>query len=512
MHRRYLIDIDTDNMDSASYDVVIVGGGIAGLYSACLMDPEIRICVLIKGSKEENNSYLAQGGIAVAIKEDDDPELHFQDTIKAGAGLCDIAAVRLLTEEASQDIDTLIAFGTAFDRKEDGTILATREGGHSRFRIVHALGDATGKAVVDSLILEAEQRANITLVHDCYAIDLLTSGNRAIGVIAGDDRVIYYGEDIVLASGGIGQVYEKTTNPLIATADGIAMAKRAGAKLMDMEFVQFHPTAFFHESQEGVRFLISEAVRGEGGILRNSKGERFMPGYSEMAEIAPRDIVARAIFTEMKKDGSKHVWLDVTHLDGDYLTERFPTIAKRCLEYGIDIRKDWIPVSPVQHYFMGGIKTDLNGRTNLEHLYACGETACTGVHGANRLASNSLLEGLVFGRRVAEDICARRDHGKETHKGVRIRHHWRCEFPEYDYPRVRERVQHLMDQCAGIVRDRNSLKIALLEIEGMKKDIEKTCPHSRFEIETVNIVQTGVEILQAALSRKKSVGSHYRID
>lgn len=512
MHKRYLVDIDTEHMEKENYDVVIVGGGIAGLYSACLMDPSLNVCVLVKGNKEENNSYLAQGGIAAAIKSDDSPALHLRDTLNAGAGLCDEEAVRVLTDEAGMDIDNLIAFGTNFDKKADGSINATREGGHSRFRIVHALGDATGKAVVDSLLFEAGKRKNIVLIHDCFAIDIITLGNKAIGVIAGDDRKIYYADNVVLASGGIGQVYEKTTNPLIATADGIAMAKRAGAVLADMEFVQFHPTAFYHETQGGVRFLISEAVRGEGGILRNSKGERFMPKYSEMGEIAPRDIVARAIFTEMKSENTKNVWLDTTHMDGDYIVKRFPTISAKCLDYGIDITKDLIPVSPVQHYFMGGIKTDLHGRTNIENLYACGETACTGVHGANRLASNSLLEGLVFGRRVAIDI-GKGELDKESlcRSGI-VKHSWKCDFPDFDFEGTRKKVQHLMDMWAGIVRNKESMENALMEISAIEKEINRTCPKDRFEIETVNIVQISVEILKAALKRKKSVGSHYRID
>ena len=512
MHKRYLVDIDTEHMEKEHYDVVIVGGGIAGLYSACLMDSSLQVCVLVKGSKEENNSYLAQGGIAAALKEDDNPSLHLADTLKAGAGLCNEEAVRILTDEASMDIGNLIAFGTNFDKKEDGTINATREGGHSRFRIVHALGDATGKAVVDSLLFEASKRKNITLIHDCFAIDILTLGNRAVGVIAGDHKKLYYGNYIVLASGGIGQVYEKTTNPLIATADGIAMAKRAGAELADMEFVQFHPTAFYHETQAGVRFLISEAVRGEGGILRNAEGERFMQKYSDMGEIAPRDIVARAIFTEMKKEGSKNVWLDITHLDGDYVVNRFPTISAKCLEYGIDVKKDWIPVSPVQHYFMGGVRTDMMGKTKVENLFACGETACTGVHGANRLASNSLLEGLVFGRRVAAAIGKGELKDELPHGDGRIRHAWKCEFPDFDYKKARARVQHIMDQCAGIVREEEFMKSALVEIEEIKEMIQKTCPLGRYEIETVNIVQISVEILKAALKREKSVGSHYRIN
>ena len=517
MNKRYLVDIDTDQMENEFYDVVIVGGGIAGLYSACLMDPSLKVCVLVKGSKEENNSYLAQGGIAAAIKDDDDPALHLQDTLKAGAGLCDEEAARVLTSEAGMDIDNLIAFGTNFDKKEDGSINATREGGHSRFRIVHALGDATGKAVVDSLLFEAGKRSNITLLHDCFAVDILTVGNKAVGIIKGNQSKLYFADEIVLASGGIGQVYEKTTNPLIATGDGIAMGQRAGVELMNMEFVQFHPTAFYHENQEGVRFLISEAVRGEGGILRNAKGERFMQKYSEMGEIAPRDIVARAIFTEMKNEGSKNVWLDITHMEGDFALKRFPTISAKCSEYGIDVRKEWIPVAPVQHYFMGGIKTDLFGKTNVENLYACGETACTGVHGANRLASNSLLEGLVFGRRVAIDIGKGKGKGKgkenqaSPHK-IEIKHHLKCEDLGFDYINARKRLQHLMDQSAGIVRNKISMENALAELSEMDKSINKTYPSARFDIETANMVQISVEILKAALKRKISVGSHFRID
>ncbi len=521
MFKRYLVNIDSDLMNKSFYDVIVVGGGIAGLYAACCFDKALRVCVLAKGNKEENNSYLAQGGIAAAMREDDAPILHLNDTIAAGAGLCNLEAVKILTDEATMDIERLISFGTAFDKKEDGSIIATREGGHSRFRIVHALGDATGKAVVDSLLNEISKRDNITIVDDCFAIDIITIGNKAVGVVAGENPSIYYANNTVLACGGIGQVYEKTTNPVIATGDGIAMAKRAGAILENMEFVQFHPTAFYHLSQEGVRFLISEAVRGEGGILRNSKGERFMLEYNKMAEIAPRDIVARAIFTEMKKENSKNVWLDITHLDGEYVKTRFPNIYATCHKFGIDVTKDWIPVAPVQHYFMGGVKSDLNGKTNIECLYACGETACTGVHGANRLASNSLLEGLVFGRRVAEDI-----HNEENKKSklldeVRkefalknfvLKNILECENPEFDYARARKSVQSLMDSSAGIVRNEKIMESALLEIYKISKYMKLTCPKTKFEIETVNIVQIAIEILVAAINRKDSVGSHFRTD
>lgn len=524
MTLRYVINFDTNSIESQEYDVAIIGSGIAGLYSAVNLDSSLRVCILSKESMDENNSYLAQGGIAAAVGDDDLPSYHLEDTLTAGAGHCNREAVSVLVEEAPRDIKRLCDMGTNFDRNEDGTLTTTREGGHRRFRIVHALGDATGKEVVDSLLRECRRRSNIKIFENCFAADILTDGNSCIGVLAiSEDRyTAFYAQKVICASGGIGQVYKNTTNPEVATGDGIAMAYRAGAVLSDMEFVQFHPTAFYNPSDSGNSFLISEAVRGEGGILKNINGERFMANYHELGEVAPRDIVSRAIFSEMRRTGSKHVYLDITHQDGDYLRKRFPTIYGRCLEAGIDITRDYIPVCPVQHYFMGGIKTDLWGRTSIDSLYSCGETANTGVHGANRLASNSLLEGLVFGRRSAEDINAYfAKAGKDSaatgkvHIVNRLRtgdNGSAASVDAHEVEQIRESIKLLMDAHAGIERNERDMKQALEEIYGMIQELENVDVVNIRTIETLNIAYLASQILEGAIARKQSCGSHYRVD
>lgn len=516
MPLRYLTDFDTQKAEIEKWDVVVIGSGIAGLYSAVNIDPGLKICILSKETMDENNSYLAQGGIAAAIGLDDMPAYHFNDTIKAGAGHCNEEAVNVLVEEAPKDIDILCKLGTNFDRNADGTLTTTREGGHGRFRIVHALGDATGKEVVDSLLRVCRKRENITIRENCFAIDILVTEGRCVGVLiaagigAETEKKVLYCRSIICASGGIGQVYRNTTNSEVVTGDGIAMAYRAGAVLSDMEFVQFHPTAFCKPAQEGSRFLISEAVRGEGGILLNKNYERFMHKYHEMGEIAPRDIVSRAIFSEMKKTGSDRVYLDITHKDADYLRKRFPTIYGRCLEEGVDITKDYIPVSPVQHYFMGGIRTDLEGRTNIKGLYACGEAANTGVHGANRLASNSLLEGLVFGRRCAEEIN-KGIHMLELEE-MHISNISKKSAKPLDTIKIRNDIKMQMDAHAGIERNGPDMEKVLNWLEGMISRLEQADLRSTEEMETINIAYIASLILKSAIARRKNCGSHYRTD
>ncbi len=516
MTLRYLTDFDTHKIEMERWDVVIIGSGIAGLYSAVNLDPGLKICVISKETMAENNSYLAQGGIAAAIGEDDMPVYHFDDTIKAGAGHCNEKAVSVLVEEAPKDIDILCSLGTNFDRNVDGTLTKTREGGHGRFRIVHALGDATGKEVVDSLLRVCRSKENITIKENCYAIDILVNDGRCTGVLiaagigAEAEKQVLYCRSVICASGGIGQVYKNTTNSEVVTGDGIAMAYRAGAVLADMEFVQFHPTAFYKPDQEGSRFLISEAVRGEGGILLNRNLKPFMHKYHSMGEIAPRDIVSRAIFSEMKETDTNWVLLDITHKDADYLKKRFPTIYGRCLKEGVDITKDHIPVSPVQHYFMGGIRTDLRGRTNIEGLYACGEAANTGVHGANRLASNSLLEGLVFGRRCAGDI------NNEIHKWkqeeVHIFNSTRKSEKYLNMKKIRDQIRTQMDAYAGIERNATDMKKLSQWLDSTIQSMERTELVSTEDMEAMNIAYIASLILKSAIIRRESCGSHYRVD
>ncbi|MFZ5354774.1 MAG: L-aspartate oxidase [Bacillota bacterium] len=518
MPQRYLLDFDSSSLKQEKYDVIIVGSGIAGLYAALNLHGVLSVCVLSKQEMSKNNSYLAQGGIAAAVTEDDMPEYHYNDTIKAGAGHCSEEAVRLMVNEAPVDIQVLCNIGTDFDRNPDGTLTTTREGGHGRFRVVHAHGDATGKEVVDSLLAECKKRANIKIIENCFAIDILSQEGGVSGVLimpkeekAGNRSLqVLWSKAVIIASGGIGQVYRNTTNEDIITGDGIAMAYRAGAELIDMEFVQFHPTALYNKDSSKSSFLITEAVRGEGGILRNITGEPFMSRYHEMAEIAPRDIVSRAIFSEMKKTGSDYVYLDITHKDREHLKKRFPTVFERCLSEGIDMSKDLIPVVPVQHYFMGGIKTDLWGRTSLEGLYSCGEAACTGVHGANRLASNSLLEGLVFGRRSAEHINSRINDMSFYGKHFEYK---RKSKSKYSFiSETRSEIQLLMDRFAGIERNYNDMMTALEKIEVYISRLEAASLRKVYELETLNIAYIASIILKSAIARKESLGSHYRVD
>ncbi|MEJ7615986.1 MAG: L-aspartate oxidase [Pyrinomonadaceae bacterium] len=383
---------------SLSTDFIVIGSGIAGLRAARDRRGGARVTVLTKDRTTESNTEYAQGGIAVALSDDDEIALHEKDTLKAGAGLCDRRAVHILVDDGPRYIQELIDWGAEFDR-EAGRLVFTQEAAHSRRRILHANGDSTGRELVRALLARARSEAKITFLAHAATESLVVEDERCAGVRYLDPLVRAPRElrarAVVLASGGAGQLFLHTTNPEVATGDGMAMAYAAGAELADMEFVQFHPTALALEGAP--RFLLSEAMRGEGGVLRNAAGSRFMPHYHERAELAPRDIVSRSIVAEMARTAERAVYLDMTALDARFLRHRFPKIYETCLRYALDITRDPLPVSPAAHYFMGGVRTDLTGRTTLAGLYAAGEVACTGVHGANRLASNSLLEGLVFG-------------------------------------------------------------------------------------------------------------------
>ena len=387
---------------------IVVGGGITGLRAALTLAKVGDVTLITKEGASESNTHYAQGGIAVAMGGAEDVELHGQDTIQAGDGLVFEKAARLLVEEGPARIEELLAWGTHFDREKNGAgeLMRTREGAHSLPRILHANGDATGREIGRALLERVAQEPRIHLHERVTMRDLVVRDGRVIGVEALDDHnqpLTFLGSGVLLASGGAGQVYSDTTNPAVATGDGIAVAYRAGAEVSDMEFYQFHPTAL---SVPGApRFLLSEALRGEGALLRNHRGERFMDRYHPMAELAPRDVVARAIMREGIDERSGEalpVYLDMRHVTGKDLRARFPGISARLDEYGFDLSRDLIPIRPAAHYLMGGVRTDLYGRTNVPGLFAAGEVACTGVHGANRLASNSLLEGLVFGQRAAE--------------------------------------------------------------------------------------------------------------
>lgn len=392
------------------YDVLIVGCGIGGLYTALCLPENVSVLMLSKKGDTLSNSSLAQGGVAAVLSfENDSFDLHIEDTLIAGKRANDLSAVETLVTEGPDDVRKIMAYGVDFDKNEDGTVLKTLEGGHSRRRIVHHK-DTTGAEIVRKLLLQVKARKNITLSDNSmvWKLNRVRSGFCANILQNGENKTVF-ADYCVLATGGIGRVYKYTTNPAVATGDGVRLAYELGANIKNLSYVQFHPTAFNGDGRE--QFLISEAVRGEGAYLLNNKHERFMHRYDERLELAPRDVVSRAIIMESRRTGSNNFYLDITHRDRDYLLNRFPGIYAGCMEHGVDITKDLIPVFPCQHYLMGGIDTDLDARTSIARLYAVGECAHTGVHGKNRLASNSLLEALVFGRRAATDILRCMDGG-----------------------------------------------------------------------------------------------------
>jgi L-aspartate oxidase len=515
--------MDASPSEPRPFDAVVVGSGLAGLTVALHLADHMTVGIVTKGQLREGASNWAQGGIAAVLAKEDSPEAHIHDTLIAGAGLCDEAVTRFVVTQSRESIEWLIAQGVPFTRDEgsDSGFHLTREGGHSHRRVIHA-ADATGEAVQTTLEGKVKAHPNVTVLEHHTAIDLVTSRKigldepRCLGLYALDrkaDRVITIGaRHTVLAAGGAGKVYLYTTNPDTASGDGIAMGWRAGCRIANMEFIQFHPTCLYHPHAKS--FLISEAVRGEGGLLKLPDGTRFMLEHDPRAELAPRDIVARAIDFQMKKRGLDCVYLDISHKSADFLKSHFPTIYARCLELGIDITREPIPVVPAAHYTCGGILTDTQGRTDLPGLYAVGETACTGLHGANRLASNSLLECLVFGRSTAEYILTQGqpawlplpawDESRVTDpdEEVVIAHNW-------------DELRRFMWDYVGIVRTNKRLERAQHRIRLLQEEIHEYYANFRVSndlLELRNLVQTADLIVRCALARKESRGLHYSLD
>ena len=515
-----------------TFDVIVVGSGIAGLsFALKVAEAGKKVAIITKKNSAESNTNYAQGGIAAVTSKSDDLETHITDTLDAGDGLCDPLAVREILRDGPISIDELVQYGVAFTQLEDGRVSLGKEGGHSKRRILH-VKDVTGKAIEQALLHAVDNSSLIETLEHHFAVDLITTkkiSGHNIDKIDGLDRILglyvlnehtqkvetFSAPAVLLATGGIGQVYEYTTNPSIATGDGIAMAYRAGVEVCNMEFIQFHPTAFYTSQAE--RFLISEAVRGEGAILRNLEGEAFMGRYDMRQDLAPRDIVARAIDAEMKKSGARHVWLDVRSIPLATLHERFPNIYEYCANQGIALEKDMIPVVPAAHYLCGGVRTQLNAKTGLTGLYACGEVACTGLHGANRLASNSLLEAVVMAKRgavaVLEDLA-------KSYQEPKLLPDWIDGDLHNSDERVilthnRDELKRTLWDYVSIVRTDKRLERARTRIEVLEREINDYYWDSKVDVsllELRNMIQVSALIVQCALGRKESRGLHYTLD
>ncbi|MEK4433190.1 L-aspartate oxidase [Paenibacillus sp. FSL K6-2862] len=509
---QYIVDFDLSQLPIVETDVLVIGSGIAGLYTAIRASKHNQILMITKKSLLESNTRYAQGGIAAVIAEDDSPAYHLQDTLVAGAGLCRREAVEALVNEGPDGVQELIRLGTLFD-VENGELALTQEGAHSHRRILHANGDATGYEIVRALAAQASAHSGIEVWDEHFVIDLITDHGECVGALvqkSDGTKVFVKARATVLCSGGAGQLYRYTTNPEVATADGVAMAYRAGAVIRDMEFIQFHPTSLCYPGAP--RFLVSEAVRGEGAFLRNIKGERFMERYHPQLELAPRDVVARAIVSEMETTNSTFVYLDITHESAELIKHRFPTIYETCMRYGLDMTTDWIPVAPAAHYMMGGVKTDLNGESSIGRLFACGEVSSTGVHGANRLASNSLSEAIVFGHRIVERIQTLPPLNSiqietPTPHSVGNRK-WNEQQPISER---RLRLQKMMVRQVGLRRNGAGLQGALNKLES-EMDIFNYLLTHKEEMEYANLLTCAWLVTSGALHRQESRGAHFRED
>ncbi len=506
--RRYLLEFDTDTLTGQESDVLVIGSGIAGLTAALGAAKTGRTVNLVtKARVSETNTWYAQGGIAGAVGEADSVELHLADTLVVGAGLCDEAVVRAVVSEAQDALADLERMGVGFDRGESGRISLHREAGHSLPRVLHT-GDATGAEVQDTLSGLVRGAQGITVYEERFLVDVLTAGERCVGALIHDpvkrEQEVFWADSVILATGGGGQLYRVTTNPHIATADGVAAAWRAGAEVSDLEFVQFHPTAF--DSDSNPKFLITEALRGAGAYLLDCEEKRFMLDVHPLADLAPRDVVSRQIEKVMARCGRPNVWLDARHLGEAVLRAEFPTVWETCAEAGFDLSRDLLPVAPAAHYMIGGVRIDLDGRTSVPGLYASGEVACSGLHGANRLASNSLLEGLVFSRRIVRALGARGGR-----RAARIVGPPSEATQLATTPVARDVLQRTMSEFVGVTRSEGGLREAAVMLENMARVLEVSLRRPE-ELEVQNLVTIALLLTHAAWYRTESRGTHWRDD
>ena len=510
--RRYLVNLDTSRMGHIFADCIVIGSGIAGLRAALEASKAGRVLLITKGDVPDSNSYYAQGGIAAVIRNDDSYESHITDTLKTGCGLSDPDIVDKVVRESTSHINELIEWGAPFDKNGDD-LDAGREGGHSKHRVIHAHGDATGKAIVETLWQKVKENDHIKIFDNCYCIDLLTSDGRCVGVVNWHNKYrmqCCWSGNIILATGGAGRLWRESTNPSVSTADGLAMAWRAGAVLADLEFMQFHPTTLYIAGAD--RSLITEALRGEGAYLVHADGSRFMQDYHEMAELAPRDIVSRSIYDQISKKKTTSVFLDIRHLGSEFLDARFPTISALCKSFDIDVDNDLIPVRPSAHYMIGGVRTDITGKTSLPGLYCCGEAACTGLHGGNRLASNSLLEALVFGKICGQQVCSDIASGIKSqmfHMNYEVPH---SERSRLDVPDVMNSLKAVMWRNVGVAREEGHLAEAVEIIEFWQRYVMDKVFDKPEQWQCQNMLTICQQIAKFALLRQESRGVHFRTD
>ncbi len=511
---RYLSSYQHRDTQEFVTDVLVIGSGIAGLVAAIEASRHCDVTLLTKARITESNTKWAQGGIAVVWSNNDGVESHVADTVEAGDGLCDLETVELVVREGPRRFQSLLEWGCQFDKHKNGRIALTREGGHSHRRIIHAQGDSTGREIERCLVERAREIENIRVLEDVFVIDLITRGNTCYGAIAAERtsgrKSLYWASATVLASGGTGQIYRETTNPAVATGDGHAMAYRAGATMRDMEFMQFHPTTLYIAGLG--RKLISEAVRGEGAYLRDRNGERFMVGIHPRAELAPRDVVSRAILERMVATNDTNAYLDLTHQNPLQVKKRFPGIVGVCEAFGIDVGKDWIPVSPGAHYMLGGVKVNEAGETSVRRLFAAGEVASTALHGANRLASNSLLEGLVFGFRSGEN--AGRLAKRSTLRRIRLESDGEAERTstqvQIDMNDMFNSIKAVMWRQAGIVRTEEGLAEAAEKIRFWGNFLFRQKATTPTAWELCNMLTVSFLVIQSAQTRQETRGVHCR--